>query len=247
MIRLVTSENEPLLMAFFESRRHPQLLKIKNHYCAYGTNYSFCRFYLEEDESKRVCGVAAFLQGSLLEYTEMRGFLRDLIFLTGAFQVSSNRRESIPEYSYRTGNIYSCSRDLLPGEASVSEGKIQRAFELLQEAFPEQYTDEMHDSWYGEMSHYIRHHCSRLFFLGADATATLLCEDSSMAVLNQIAVRQEKRGDGLGRSLLQAVCYPLIQKGKEVFVYSNNSESDRFYQALGFIQEENWNEWKLNK
>ncbi|WP_270740042.1 GNAT family N-acetyltransferase [Massilioclostridium coli] len=242
MIVQIHQENKGLLEAFFQQVDHPQLLKIQAHYQAYGLQYPFCSFFVAEQDA-----VMALIHGVLLVYAkEFQPEYNEFFQWCGAGSISMNPVEGVrlALAERKTGSLMVCSNPVSTSGISLSNGTIEQAFQILQQTFPEEYSQQSHDSWYCEMSHYIRHGVSKLFVTPGQATATLFCENSKLAVLNQIAVCSSLQGNGIGSQFVGSLVNHLLHEKKSVWVYSRNQRTDRFYQRLGFVTVEQWCEYR---
>ena len=237
MIALVTREQEAVLADRLQAATHPQLLKIKTHYDAYGVGYPFCRFYLLPD------GVASWLSGCLTVCASKPSEeLADFVKMTGAVTVAVNPEAACPleGFDRQAGSLMRAEGRRSPSDR-LPEGKIDQAYAILSSAYPEKFYPAMRENWYLEMSHYLRHGLSKLYHLEDRATVTVLCENETMAVINQVAVLPQAQRQGLGGRLMQGVLQTL--PGKTVFVYSRNPSTDLFYQRQGFEPAGRWLEY----
>lgn len=73
---------------------------------------------------------------------------------------------------------------------------------------------------------------------GGEIVGTILCgHDGRRGYIYHTAVRESRRGNGIGQELVQAVLNALEREGirkAALVVYENNAGGNAFWQALGF-------------
>ncbi len=114
---------------------------------------------------------------------------------------------------------------------------------LTQEAFSIKLDFE---EWFADMSHKLRHKGARLFGIYSDnkliSTAFSLFETEESAVISSLATIKEMRCHGYGEKLLKTLLSE--NTGRNVYVFTENTDVENWYKKFGFTDYKRWSEIK---
>lgn len=212
--------------------------KIRSYADAYGTGYPFCRFFVgggavicsyysdhviamtgeisDEDASELAEFLACACRGRvLMRYSlcERLGLLEKAEKLC-LMQWDNSVKKSV---DYNKEGI----------ETDTPLGKV---YEIAASGF-----DIDFDKWYTDISHSVRHGIARTYSLDNAACAVRMFSSRGITYLSYICTRPERRGEGLAKRLLRAVCGEEASVGNRVYVFCEDG-LEGFYKSAGFIR-----------
>lgn len=194
---------------------------------AYGTEYDFCRFYLQDEDTflADLDGDYILSEGSA-DYEELAGFFSACGFneIFCSEKAGEELSERIPADRHEIYLMRYAHKAAADGEINRTP-RLDEVYEILKTAFEIQY-----EPWYLDMSHRIRHGVSRCVILGGSAL-TVQHDINGEALLSQVAALPQCRGKGVTKRLICAVCHELSPS--EIFVLCEE-ELTEFYRKCGF-------------
>ena len=118
---------------------------------------------------------------------------------------------------------------------------LPHVYNLLNECF-----DAMPplDAWYPDVSHRIRHHCSKIATIldgeKVVSTAMTVAESDAAAVLGQVATHCDYRGRGYAKTCINS----LISRCKEktLYILPMTDYAQSLYEKMGFVPSGDWAE-----
>lgn len=120
---------------------------------------------------------------------------------------------------------------------------LKDVFNLIVNAFEIQVN---FDEWFADMSHKLRHKGARLFGIYSDksliSAAFSMFETEKSAVISSFATDKEKRCQGYGEMLLKTLLSE--NQGKNVYVFTENTDVENWYKKFGFTDYKGWSEIK---
>ncbi len=249
MIRQLTEQDRPFLEGL--TGLHWSTLRIRALTKAYGFGYSFLRFFGDEEYKLAICiqdgfavlwiadGEESFRKKKAAEAAEFLPMAADYL-------LSELPLEGITEEFEPTEGYTFVCREYPPKELEGITENVQVAFPILSRVFPESVNQKCYLQWYADHSHRIRHGMSRVFTLDGVCTGTCYaCEDGFLGV-NQLATLPEHRKEGWAKAMLSHMTFA-VRPEKGILLQSQNPESDRFYERLGFLPVEKWYSYERKK
>ncbi len=197
--------------------------KIKALSQAYGFEYSFLRFFRNENNtvigayygSAVICGKA---DEEILQFCIASGF-GEILFRGISDLPLPSQRLNIMEYK---GNPRNCGFVHIATDSPYSA-----VYDILKEGF-----DIPFDDWYTDACHNVRHGISEVFTLENKATAQKMFTIDGITLISMVAVKKEARKNGTGSRFIQAVSALLSEKSR-VFVICEDGLVP-FYEKNGY-------------
>lgn len=141
-------------------------------------------------------------------------------------------------YKSTIGNSYNKKYKMYNGyDMPVERNNLNKTYKVLKEIFFLNKDEEFFKQWYTDMSHRVRHDTATIYYY-EDSTLTVTSSENNLLVVDQLASLPKARGKGNIKLLLnQAIKdYNL----NTVALNSESSESDSFYEHLGFKKTGTW-------
>lgn len=219
-------------------------IRIKSLLKAYGTSYDFAMFYKQIDNDNNVTSIISKLDGDFTlsaydnaDFDELKNFFITL----GYNSVLSDERLLINE-EYDTGEIMSATKKT---ELHRSYATLDCYPKLMDLFNIDDYDSLDFESWYVDLSHRIRHGCSRAYSLNAGGEIVSSGIFSSIwendAILTSVRTAPEFRNLGYGSVLVSEMMCDI--KGT-VYLMREENKNEHFYKKLGF---ENIGKWRMFK
>ena len=158
-----------------------------------------------------------------------------------AASVLSDRPLPLERFPLTRGRVYSSA--VAPSLLPETTSDLQAGYEVLSQVFPAAINAESYSKWYADLSHRIRHGMSEICSLRGIATVTLHYREGGILYLSHLATLPEFRGKGHARSLIAHLA-ALHPQADSVTLLSQDANSDRFYEHLGFSQTEEYYYYK---
>lgn len=249
MLRLLTDKRqiESLLFSPCPQTSVGIRMKMRALYRAYGVDHDFCSYYGSKDGT----AAAVLYQGSLFFSDSLCRTLiwEDSLAVLPVSFISSDTPLDMDGYAETCGTFFK-KDNVSPSEGTdmLAFGNIEAAYCILKEVFPDVFAQgsaseqrDLYMRWYCEMSHRMRRGITQTAVLEELATATVYCIEEDAVFLSQIGVLPSARGSGSGRRMLEAVMRKYA--GKTCYVFSKNSNADKFYTALTFTPIGVWRDY----
>ena len=219
-------------------------IRIKSLLKAYGTGYDFAVFYKQTDENNNITAVISRLDG---DYTLSANDTADCdelknFFITlGYASVLSDDRFYIND-NFDSGAVMSTAKKTELHRSYATLDCYPRLMDLFN---IEDYDKVDFESWYVDLSHRIRHSCSRAYALnfGGEMVSSGIFSSiwENDAILSSVRTVPEYRNLGYGSVLVSEMMCDI--KGT-VYLMREKNKNEQFYKKLGF---ENIGTWRMFK
>lgn len=232
MICRINDRNEINCKALAETHLGKKMLSYLE---AYGTNYDFCRFYVNDSGSVLlIINSTLLISGSSFEKEELCGFAA----MHQPFRIEGDQK-AIKLLSDIEG-YHSLHRTWfrLIGDNSidVDENDIEfnppldEVYEILSEGFPNLLEYPL---WLTDTSHRVRHDISRVFVYKNSTTASIVYDIDGTVLVGQVATRLSARGSGYARKFLKWLAGYLEKQDKKAYLNALDTR-ESFYREIGF-------------
>ena len=218
--------------------------KILCNLVAYGTKYSFCRFFRLRSHDKVAW---MMLQNSTLLVSTQADFSKDaeahaelslFVEMHRPFRVEGAQSllSGLQLNGYR--QLHRSVFRLEPGGISpvFDPDQVDRAprlddvYEILTEGFPNLIS---HDIWLTDTSHMVRRGLRQCFTYFNVTAATAIYDYGDQVLIGQVATRTAARGKGYARDFLHWIANDLEARGKTGILYALDIRKS-FYEEIGF-------------
>lgn len=224
MITRLTSPKQLELLP----KRGIEAQKIRSLLKAYGIKYDFCRFFCQGgdtfiaalDNNFVLCNGLAADYEELSEFFAANGFNEIFCAQNAALELKRYIKLFVRQVNLMKFRGAAVQSDF------DHEPVLDEVYAVLETAFDFEY-----EPWYLDMSHRIRHGISRCCSLDGSAVLVVQHNLNGEALLSQAAVLPERRGAGLAKRLIGAVCFELMPS--DIYVICEDSLI-AFYQHCGF-------------
>lgn len=241
------SETKSIDNAVLDSlKRNHYSRRIKSHFYAYGTDYSFSRFFFVED-SKEIVGIISIFNSTMIVASvESKALSESMLDEISGF-VRMNKPMTVEcEYIYaehlaeRLNDEYSgdmrtefdfIAKHKLPPMSVNELPRLDDVFDVLKTSFPA--IADSYELWITDTSHRIRHGLSQSFLLNDCSTATIQYIIDDIALIGHVATVPQMRGKHYARHLLYWIGERLTQDGFKVKLYARPHRVS-YYEEIGF-------------
>lgn len=239
MIRLATEADFPV------NTDNEVLVRIVGLKHAYGIDVPFIQYYTDGEGSLLSvmdgCGVLYCSHTVTDEWIVFSAMNPDIIHLhcsadTGKVLLNTG------DWQGRVGDVLRfCGETPQPPTDICESPYLPSVYTLLQAHFE---GISSFNAWYPDVSHRIRHECSRIACVMNDnkvvSTAMTVAETEGACLLGQVATDPAFRRQGLAGKCIKS----LISKceGKELYILPANENAAKLYQKLGFRRCDGWAE-----
>ncbi len=211
---------------------------------AYGTQYSFCRFFrlsAGEKTAWMMLQNSTMLISSQDDFTDMHEAITELQwFLTmhRPFRIEGCQSLvlglELDGYQMRRRSIFRLeplpvSPVFRPEEINC-EPRLDDVYEILQEGFPNLIA---HDLWLTDTSHMVRRGLRKCYTYCNVTVATAVYEYEKQVLIGQVATKAAARGKGYARDFLHWIACDLARQGKIGILYALDLRAG-FYREIGF-------------
>ncbi len=222
MIQRATSAEQLLL-----PEKGIEAQKIRALLNSYGTQYDFCRFFVQEGCVFAVFGGSAVICGVPDDCDELAEFLC-FCGITDIFCSSEVGGVLQSHLQLKAETVHIMRFD---GDGSYSdinsEPTLSEVYSIVGRVF-----DVEFEPWYLDMSHRVRHGVAKCFTY-KDLSACVLQHDiNGEALISQVATIPEYRGKGFAKSLVLEVCRRC--ENSDVYVICEDRLTG-FYESIGFV------------
>lgn len=218
--------------------------KILCNLVAYGTKYSFCRFFLLRSHDKNAW---MMLQNSTLLISSQADFSKDeeaaeelsyFIQMHQPFRVEGAQSllSGLHLKGYQT--LHRSVFRLEPGGISplfdpeqVNRApKLDDVYDILTEGFPNLIA---YDIWLTDTSHMVRRGLRQCYTYYGVTAATAIYDYGDQVLIGQVATKVAARGKGYARDFLHWIANDLEARGKTGILYALDIRKS-FYEEIGF-------------
>ena len=218
--------------------------KILCNMVAYGTKYSFCRFFRLRSHDKTAW---MMLQNSTLLVSTQADFSNDaeahaelslFVEMHQPFRVEGAQSllSGLQLKGYQ--QLHRSVFRLEPGGISpvFDPDQVDRAprlddvYEILSEGFPNLIA---HDIWLTDTSHMVRRGLRQCFTYFNVTAATAIYDYGDQVLIGQVATKVAARGKGYARDFLHWIANDLEARGKTGILYALDIRKS-FYEEIGF-------------
>ena len=241
MIRRISDRNDIDCKALSETYLGKKMLSYLE---AYGTDYDFCRFYVNESVLL-IINSTLLISGSNFEKEELCGFAA----MHQPFRIEGN--QNALNMLFGIGGYHSLHRTWfrLNGDKNIDvdendiefDPPLDEVYEILSEGFPNLLE---YPIWLTDTSHRVRHGISRVFVYKNSTTASIVYDIDGTVLVGQVATRLSARGSGYARKFLKWLACYLEKQNKTAYLNALDTR-ESFYREIGF--EVNASEYVLEK
>ena len=218
--------------------------KILCNMVAYGTKYSFCRFFRLRSHDKTAW---MMLQNSTLLVSTQADFSNDAeahaelsLFvemhqpfrvegaqsLLSGLQLKGYQQLHRSVFRLEPGGI----SPVFDPEQVDRAPKLDDVYEILSEGFPNLIA---HDIWLTDTSHMVRRGLRQCFTYFNVTAATAIYDYGDQVLIGQVATKVAARGKGYARDFLHWIANDLEARGKTGILYALDIRKS-FYEEIGF-------------
>ncbi len=206
--------------------------KIKALALAYGFNYPFCRFFVQD-----VGGAIAdyYGEGVLFAPPDYSGGEELVHFLKASGMKSIIMSANTCE---KAGLGSAAPKSLIMAYCGEKERErpvdlrtdlpYEKVFDILKDGFPLDF-----DAWYPDVCHFVRHGISKVFATPGKATATVMFSLDGVSLISFVASAEKERGKGYASALVSYIAAEEQKRGFTPYVICEK-ELCRFYEKAGF-------------
>lgn len=211
---------------------------------AYGTKYDFAVFYKQLDKAGNITSILSKLDGDYTvsagdnaDFTELEAFFSTM----GYTSVLSDDRLRINDF-YDQGVVMKTARKA----EFHKNGAVIDDYPNLMDIFNMEDYDQLDfESWYVDLSHRIRHGCSKAYTISINGQIISSAVFSSIwknnAILTSVHTAGDYRHNGFGSALVSEM---IMDVRNHVYLMREFNKNEKFYKRLGF---ENTGYWRMFK
>lgn len=182
-------------------------LKIKILVKGYGFGYNFCRFWVQINESSVPTAIICmFYNGVTVSYNQEADYseLKEFVEFLSPYEICIKNGLIGFNLPYKTVNcLYKKSSKTKDLEVlNQNYNTCKKAFELLNNPENDFGLSDF-DSWYIDINHRIRHNSA--FVISKEDSCAICLTDGNDIIINGIAVSIDRRGENLGKKLLDEI------------------------------------------
>ncbi len=218
--------------------------KILCNLVAYGTKYSFCRFFRIRSQDKTGW---LMLQNSTLLISSQADFSNDIaaaeelsifIRMHQPFRIEGAQSLllglSLSDYQRLARSVFRLEpggiSPLFDPEQVNRAPKLDDVYEILSEGFPNLIA---YDIWLTDTSHMVRRGLRQCFTYYNVTAATAIYDYGDQVLIGQVATKTAARGKGYARDFLHWIANDLEARGKTGILYALDIRKS-FYEEIGF-------------
>lgn len=209
--------------------------KILSYLNSYGTNYDFCRFYVNENKDVMLLiNSTLLIEGENFNQDELISFVQ--MYKPFRIEGSPNAIKLLYEIDgyhklHRTLFKLRIDDNLVINECDVNfNPSLDNVYNILSEGFPNLLD---YSIWLADTSHRIRHDISKVFVYKNSTTASIVYDIDGYVLVGQVATKISARGSGYARTFLKWLAAYLSKQGKTSFLYALDTR-ESFYREIGF-------------
>ncbi|MGN0655765.1 MAG: GNAT family N-acetyltransferase [Ruminiclostridium sp.] len=206
--------------------------KIKALALAYGFNYPFCRFFVQDGGG----AIADYYGEGVLFAPENYSGGEELVpFLKATGMKSIIMSAKVCE---KAGLQSAAKKSLIMAYCGENEQEspadlradlpYERVFDILKDGFPLDF-----DSWYPDVCHFVRHGISKVYTIPGKATATVMFSLDGVSLISYVASAENERGKGYALALVSYIAAEEQKRGFKPYVICEKGLC-RFYEKAGF-------------
>lgn len=209
--------------------------KMLSYLEAYGTDYDFCRFYVNESGSVLlIINSTLLISGSSFEKEELCGFAA----MHQPFRIEGDQKaikllSDLEGYHklHRTWFRLTEDKNIDVDENDIEfDPPLDEVYEILSEGFPNLLEYPL---WLTDTSHRVRHGISRVFVYKNSTTASIVYDIDGTVLVGQVATRLTARGSGYARKFLKWIAVYLAKQNKTSYLNALDTR-ESFYSEIGF-------------
>ena len=220
--------------------------RIKSHFIAYGTNYDFSRFFMVENNGKKL-GVISIFNSSMMISSFVDSTFDDHTLSEIAGFVLMNKPASVEFENCYAKKLSELVKDEYKGDRrtefafvpknelpplDVNEvPKLDDVFSILSTCFPK--LADSYELWMTDTSHRIRRGLAQSFLMGNYTTATIQYIIDGIVLVGHVGTIPEERGKFHARKLLYWIGEKLTRDGFEVRLFARPHRVS-YYNEIGF-------------
>ena len=224
------------LKALFPESYTPDIFsgKIKALALAYGFNYPFCRFFVQD-----VGGAIADYYGEGVFFAppnysggeELVPFLKASGMKSVIMSADTCEKAGLQSAAKKSLIMAYCGEKERERPADLrADLPYEKVFDILKDAFSLDF-----DSWYPDVCHFVRHGISKVFAIEGKATATVMFSIEGVSLISYVASAKTERGKGYASALVSCIAAEEQKRGFMPYVICEK-ELFRFYEKAGFAK-----------
>lgn len=218
----------------------PCILRIKAIARAYGTKYSFVRFFADDNFDILICTQDNLAVLHLTDESFAK-IASDFLKISGNSILSDIE---LPLYNYhKEVGLTFISNDFKKEKLENVSNDISSGFNVLSQVFSDDVNSTNHSQWYTDLSHRIRHNMSKIYTYSG-CSATKYCLENKTLFLAQIATLPQSRKQGLATKIISHIAFE-NNEFDSIILLSRDKFSDNFYHNIGFTSSNKWYYYKV--
>ena len=257
MIKIIDINFNPLQNIFNLDSNDTFLCRIGSLYNTYGIDKSFVNFWLQLDDNSHITSVISMLDFQMTLYLTQNSNIEEIeefIYIIGAKSVLTDYKYNLKLNSFNklSGDIlkfdYKFNMQTVSNQINTTPPKVKDLYKLLNSVYGNNFADQ--NSFCLDVSHKLLKRTSRIYSITDKgelvSCAMTVAEFQNTAIIGAVATLKSSRSNGLATDLVMRFADKLTQEGKSVYVYTDNSKINEFYNKIGFNKDGKWNEFVIN-
>lgn len=209
--------------------------KIKALALAYGFNYPFCRFFVQDGKEGGGAIADYYGEGVLFASPDYSGgeelvpFLKASGMKSVIMSVSAFEKAGLTSAVKKSLIMAYCGEREREKPADLrADLPYEKVFDILKDGFSLDF-----DSWYPDVCHFVRHGISKVYAIEGKATATVMFSLDGVSLISYVASAKAQRGKGYASALVSYVAAEEQKRGFTPYVICKK-ELSGFYEKAGF-------------
>lgn len=233
------------------------LCRIGSLYSTYGIDKTFVNFWVQLDDNDRITSVISMLDFQMTLYLTQNSNMDEIekfIYITGTKSVLTDYKYNLILNNFKklSGDIlkfdYNSNTHTVNNQINTTSPKVKDLYRLLNSVYDSNFVDK--NSFCLDVSHKLLKKASRIYTIINNnelvSCAMTVAEFQNTAIIGAVATLKSNRSNGFATDLVISLSDKLTQEGKSVYVYTDNSKINEFYNKIGFNKDGKWNEFAIN-
>lgn len=215
---------------------------------AYGFGRGFSRIWFSKESGSVDTVVSSFDNNAVIQasdktdFEELSFFVTAMGFASVLTDCETAKKCNISDFSEKKMFALTQKSFRSAEQECTSEPDLKEVYLLLCECFPRVYLNDKNSylSWLSDYMFRRRRGYSHIKAVVKNkeplSVALTSAEAEDSVVIGSVACKKNARRNGFGKSAVLALADNAIAAGKTVFTVSENDESSRFYEKIGFTE-----------
>lgn len=215
---------------------------------AYGFECEFSKIWFSENHEKVDTVISSFdnnavvLTSDKTDFEELTFFVSAMGFLSVLTDCETARKCDISGFSEKTIFASLKQRAVESSDECICDPDLKAVYGLLCECFSRIYSDEKNAylSWLSDYMFRSQRGYAHIRVAEKDgefcSVAITSAESKNAVVVGSVACKKEKRRKGFGKKAVLSLSNAALNDEKNVFAISEDEESSRFYEKIGFTE-----------